>query len=89
MVRALASHARGQGFKSLCLHHAKAPLNGVFLRGENRFRKTPVLSGVHASERKRTSNYKPFYLSRTLPCHLVWQIPFVGKSTPKRGVFAW
>ena len=25
-VRALASHARGRGFESLCLHHVKTPL---------------------------------------------------------------
>ena len=31
MVRALASHARGQGFKSLCLHQKnKHPIVGVY-----------------------------------------------------------
>ena len=59
MVRALASHARGQGFKSLCLHHAKAPLNGVLLRGEIGFAKRLYYQGfTRVSENKQVIGQK-------------------------------
>ena len=57
----------------------------------NGFRGSTVFTGVHASEQKERSKKVFGGWLRALPCHLVWQIPFVHRNsvkTPRVGVFS-